>query len=79
VAPLPSWPKLFSPQQKSSLLAIAQVLLLPIEMAVIVFPLSTPVDKTATGELDDVVVPLPNWPDVLLPQQNAFPSATAHA
>ena len=50
----------------------------PALIAVTVLPASTPAMSTATGTLELVVLLFPNCPKPLLPQQYAFPSATAH-
>ena len=48
-------------------------------MLVTVLPASAPLMVTATGVFDEVVVPSPNCPHQLAPQQAAVPSdVTAH-
>ena len=48
---------------------MAQVWFVPAEIAVIVFPASTPVKVTATGTFEFVLVEFPSFPFPLLPQQ----------
>ena len=79
---LPSWPRLFAPQQRAvPSLRRAHVCDPPAEM------LATPVSafevfagsRTFTGTDDDVVELLPSWPLELRPQQRAVESvSTAH-
>src|SRR5579864_5773988 len=68
--PLPSWPKLLSPQQDSSP-EVAQLCRLPALTAKFIPP-----PETATGVVLLIVVPLPSWPKVLSPQQYTLPPTT---
>jgi len=74
---LPIWPDQPSPQQKAWPPAMAQTLDEPTLMAVTVRPAKTPLVSTATGTDDWAVLLLPSRPLLPLPQQKAWPSATA--
>ena len=56
---------------------MAQVCCDPAEIAVIVFPASTPVVLTATGIQEFDVDEFPSWPELPSPQQKAAPLAMA--
>ena len=58
--PIPSSPLLPAPQQNAAPDAIAHVKFPPDEIEVTILPARTPLVSTATGEEDDVLVPLPS-------------------
>ena len=67
--PLPSWPKLLSPQQRTVLSRkSAQLCSAPGARAAGVMSL------TVTGTEELVVVPFPSWPSLFRPQQRTVPS-----
>src|SRR5450759_2655880 len=71
VVPLPSWPYVLQPQASTWPVEVsARLWLVPPAIAVTVVPEGR---LTATGMLLMVVVPLPSWPLLLLPQASTWP------
>ena len=72
---LPNWPYELAPHAARVPSAHNAALnVSPAETAVTVLPASTPVRFTSTGTELATVLPLPNWPHVLLPQAATVPS-----
>jgi hypothetical protein len=79
--PSPNWPSTLNPQHFTVPLAMsAQVLPPPaVTLTAVVAGVNPVIPDTKTGAKLLLVVPLPNWPDPLLPQHLTVPFAiTAH-
>src|ERR1700693_5979834 len=71
VVPLPSWPELLSPQDKTWPVEVnARLCASPPEMAVTVVPEGR---LTPTGVSALPVVPSPSWPELLKPHAKTWP------